>query len=259
MKRLLFFLILLLVYQTASADFRRAIFLIHSVGLGMWDRSAVSNLTPPTTIPNEVAAYNSAHALSGGGAVTMDTVYAPLGPPRPNAYSGFWWRWAQVFSGNDPWGYSINAYYDSYPIIIIKTGYLSTQTMTNADSVESSKASWRFILSVMRDHPKNLFILWTGYPSPSDGHSVRAALANDFAHWATDVLAAGNDTFGPLPDNVHLFDSFHVLASSVDAEGIIRATRRLPCSIRYLSGMCLTRPLRLRRGRSPSPGAGFPL
>lgn len=216
-RKLLLFVAFLIVVSAGSAQtFRRALFLHHSVGLTLWDRSQVSDLTPPTTIPLEVSAYNSAHGLSGGSAVSMVAEYGPIGPSLPNAYQGYWWRWAQIFSGNDPWGYSMDQFYNDYPVIVIKTGYPTTQYTTNNDSVEACKSHWRFIISKMRDHPNNFFVLWTGYPSSSDGHSDRAALTNDFVHWATDVLAVGNDSFGPMPDNVYIFDSFHVLASSSD-------------------------------------------
>jgi hypothetical protein len=210
------FLSCFLLVSTGSAQFRRALLLHHSVGLTFWDRSEVSNLSPPTTIREEVVAYNSAHGLSGDQEVSMDETYGPIGPSLPNAYQGYWWRWAQVFSGHDPWGYSLDQFYGDYPVIIIKTGYPTTQYTRNSDSVEACKSNWRFILSAMRDHPNTFFVLWTGYPAPTDGHSERAALTNDFVHWATDVLAAGDDEFGPVPDNVYIFDAFHVLASSDD-------------------------------------------
>jgi hypothetical protein len=179
----------------------------------MWDRSQVSNLTPPTTIPREIDAYNARKGYTGPMAVSMDEVYGPT-PSSVNIIT--WWRWAEVFEGTDSYGYSMDQFYSNYPVIIVKTGYLTTQATNTFDSVVVQKGEWRKILSIMRNHPANFFVIWTGYPAPTDGHSTRAALTNQFCKWATDTLAAGNDVFGPLPSNVSVFDAFHVLASPVD-------------------------------------------
>ena len=38
-------------------------------------------------------------------------------------------------------------------------------------------------------------------------------LSHQFCIWAKDTLAAGNDLiFGDFPENVYVFDSFHLLA-----------------------------------------------
>lgn len=210
----LLLLILMLCTPLAPAQqYRRAIFIHHSVGLCMWDRSIVSNLTPPTTIPREIAAYNARKGYTGPMAVSMDEVYGPT-PSSVNIIT--WWRWAEVFAGTDSYGYSMDQFYSNYPIIIVKTGYLTTQATNTFDSVEVQKGEWRTILSIMRNHPANFFVIWTGYPAATDGHSARAALTNQFCRWATDTLAAGKDVFGQLPPNVSVFDAFHVLASAVD-------------------------------------------
>jgi hypothetical protein len=138
------------------------------------------------------------------------------GPEPASVNYIYWWRWAEIFEGTDSYGYSLDQFYASYPVIVVKTGFGTTQYTTSVDSIEAQKGEWRSILSVMKSHPANFFSIWTGYPAATDGHSARAALTNHFVRWATDTLAPGNDSFGPLPPNVTLFDAFHVLASPVD-------------------------------------------
>jgi hypothetical protein len=196
-----------------AQQYRRAIFLHHSVGLCLWDRSRVSSLTPPTTMPLEIAAYNARHGYTGASAVSMDELY---GPEPSSVNYIYWWRWAEIFEGTDSYGYSLDQFYASYPVIVVKTGFGTTQYTTSVDSIEAQKGEWRSILSVMKNHQANFFSIWTGYPAATDGHSARAALTNQFVRWATDTLAPGKDSFGPLPPNVTVFDAFHVLASPVD-------------------------------------------
>ena len=213
MKKILLFVLICISASLALAQFRRAIFLHHSVGNCLWDRSRVSNLTPPTTLPKEVAAYNSKRGYTGSSAVSMDEVYFP-DPPDLNDNN--WYRWDNIFNGRDAQGITMDSYYSSYPVIVVKTCYLATQFMSVIDSIQAYKAEWRHILTVMKNHPNNFFCLWTTYPAATDGHADRDAWSNLFCIWAKDTLAAGKDSFGPLPPNVYVFDVFHKLASRLD-------------------------------------------
>ena len=211
MKKTLLFILLCLSVHTSTAQFRRAAYWHHSVGLCFWDRSQVSNLTPPTTLPKEIAAYNAARGYTGSAAVSMTESYFP--GPEGVVNDNNWYRWVAVFTGTDTYGQTIDY---SNPVIIVKTCYLSPQGMKSIDSIEAYKTHIRSIVSVMKNHPNNFFVLWTDYPAPTDGHSDRVGWSNTFSTWMKQTLATGNDSFGPFPPNIHVFDIFHKLASPVD-------------------------------------------
>jgi hypothetical protein len=215
------FLVLLLIQSPPPADaqqFRKAMFPHRSVGLCFWDRSQVSNLTPPTTILQEITSYNSSHGLSGSNAVSMDDFPTePGGDPTPVGDIGnAWYDWVHVFSGTDAWSSTFYSLMDQYPIVIVKTGYPATQYMSSPDSITAYQNQWRIIINYMRNRPQNFFVITTNYPAATDGHASRDAYSNQFCTWAKDVLAEGNDSFGPFPSNVYVFDWFHMLASSSD-------------------------------------------
>jgi hypothetical protein len=189
-----------------------------SVGLCFWDRSQVSNLTPPTTMLKEVASYNSSHSLSGSSAVHMvNFPTEPGGDPTPVGDIGnAWYDWVNVFSGADAWSSTFYSLMNQYPVVIVKTGYPATQYMNTADSITAYQSQWRRIIGYMRNRPQNFFVITTNYPAATDGHAQRDAYSNQFCTWAKNVLAEGNDSFGPFPPNVLVFDWFHMLASSTD-------------------------------------------
>jgi hypothetical protein len=124
-----------------------------------------------------------------------------------------WYRWDAVFNGSDTYGQTIDY---TQPILIVKTCYLSQQGMSSADSIAAYEAHIRHIVAVMKQHPKNFFVLWTNYPAATDGRADRAAWSNTFSTWMKQTLAMGNDSFGPFPPNVYVYDVFHKLASPVD-------------------------------------------
>ena len=211
MKKALLFAILCLSVSFSPAQFRRAVFWRHSVGLCFWDRSQVSNLTPPTTVTKEVAAYNAAHGYTGSAAVSMSELYFP--GPEGVVNDNNWYRWDAVFAGRDSYGQTVNY---ATPVLVVKTCYLSQQGMKSIDSIEAYKAHIRHIVTVMKNHPNNFFVIWTNYPAATDGRADRAAWSNTFSTWMKQTLATGNDSFGPFPPNVYVFDVFHLLASPVD-------------------------------------------
>ena len=215
MKKTFLFILLCLTVSLSPAQFRRAIFLHHSVGGVLWDRSQYSDLLPPTTLPAEITAYNNRKGYTGGNAVSMSETYFPAEDAHGSANNN-WYVWDILFSGGSWNGSTISSYYSSYPIIIVKTCYLETQDMGSPDSIAALKVHWRHILTVMKNHPSNFFVIWTNYPAATDGHSDRDAYSNTFSKWAKDTLAAGNDSFGAFPSNVYVFDVFHKLASPID-------------------------------------------
>ena len=210
------FLILLLTQipnLAPAQQFRKAIFPHRSVGLFLWDRHIVdANSTPPTTIPNEIAKYNSAHGYSGSNAVTMDKL-EPQGPAPMNN----WEDWDAVFAGNE-WTSEFQSILADYSIIVVKTGYPATQQMSYGFpwTLSNYQAEWRRIIGHMRDRPDKFFVITTNYPAATDGHSERDQQSNLFCQWAKNTLATGNDSFGPFPPNVYVLDWFHMIASSVD-------------------------------------------
>ncbi len=222
-SNLQFMLLVLLLIEASSLapaqqKFRKAMFPYRSVGLCFWDRSQVSNLTPPTTIRNEIDSYNSSHGLSGSDAVSMDNFPTEPGgdPTPPGDIGNAWYDWVHVFSGADAWSSEFYSLMDQYPIVIVKTGYPATQYMSSPDSITAYQHQWRIIINYMRNRPQNFFVITTNYPAPTDGHATRDAYSNQFCTWAKNVLAEGNDSFGPFPPNVYVFDWFHMLASSSD-------------------------------------------
>lgn len=211
MKKTLLFILICLPAFAFTAQFRRAAYWHHSVGLCFWDRSQLSNLTPPTTLPKEIAAYNAERGYTGSAAVSMIESYFP--GPEGVVNDNNWYRWDAVFSGSDPYGQTIDY---TNPVIVVKTCYLSLQGMKSIDSIAAYETHIRNIVSVMKNHPNNFFVLWTDYPAATDGHSDRAGWSNTFSTWMKQTLATGNDSFGAFPKNVYVFDIFHKLASPVD-------------------------------------------
>jgi hypothetical protein len=205
-------MILLLAVCSAGAlgqttKFRTGIFLHHSVGGVLWDRSQYSNLTPPTTIPAEIAAYNAAHHFTGTDAFSLQETYAP-DPQSLNDNN--WYRWDRIFHNDD--SYVNLSSLLTEPIVIVKTCYISQQMMSSADSIGAYEVHVRNIVKVMEQHPEHFFVLWNNYPAATDGAADRAAWSAQFSVWMKDVLAAGKDSYGPFPKNVYVFDVFRKLA-----------------------------------------------
>jgi hypothetical protein len=193
-----------------GSKFRNAVFLHHSVGGVFWDRTRTSNLTPPTTVPKEIAVYNTQHGLTGQNAVSMAELYSP-NPASLNDNN--WYRWDKIFNGGDA---SVSlASILTAPVVVVKTCYISQQMMSSVDSINAYKAHIRSIVKVMAAHPERFFVLWTNYPAATDGTSSRAAWSAQFSVWMKDVLATGKDSYGAFPRNVYVFDVFRKLANPV--------------------------------------------
>jgi hypothetical protein len=209
-------LLVLLVTQTPglapAQQFRKALFLHRSVGDCLWDRSKESCFAPPTTIPDEIATYNSNHGYTGSNAVSMDHI---LNEPAP---ANNWYDWDAIFGGSHPESSTLyNVWLKSYPIFIVKTGYPAGQFMNEADSLPAYQNQWRRIIRHMADHPENFFVITTNYPAATDKQGLyRSAQSSQFSDWGKTTLSEGNDSFGPFPPNVYVLDWFHMIARDGD-------------------------------------------
>ena len=83
-------------------------------------------------------------------------------------------------------------------------------------TVETYKWIWREIVELMETRPDKFFVIMTGSASGDENNTPTGArLAHEFAVWAKDTLANGNDpVYGAFPENVYVFDYFHYLADN---------------------------------------------
>ncbi len=83
-------------------------------------------------------------------------------------------------------------------------------------SICNYKWHWRNIISVMRAHPQNYFVIWTNAPLVQLETTPNAAMwSKQFCKWAKDTLALGLDpVFGAFPNNVYVFDFFSKLTNA---------------------------------------------
>ena len=208
MKRMLLILLSLIILTGgeifSAGKYRKAIFYHHSTGGCFYDRQNLyDNSTPSSvpTVPKEVAKYNTAHGFSVNTSVSMSEQWMPSDPTGNN-----WSDWASAFSGCD----------FSYSVIIIKTCYLQQQTMASSSDIGVLKSYYRNIVTQMKNHPANFFVIWNNVPAPTDGLSDRAVWSASFSAWCKDTLATGKDkTFGAFPKNVYVFDIFRKLADPI--------------------------------------------
>jgi len=203
--------------------FRKAVYLSQSVGTHIYDHSLVGS-PGTTTVPNEVAIYNTTHGYTGNNAFT---IYNPTDdyPAGGNQL----WKWRNAFE--DSPGYSFKEDYletDTYDIIMIKhcaasqSGiwfwwYGGPQDTLNYPQTQSTyNYQWyvRKILAVMEQYP-NKFFFWWNIPSATEdeGPSDDMARLKAFNKWMTDTLQAGLDSYGAFPPNVKIFDFFSLLKS----------------------------------------------
>ena len=203
--------------------FRRVAYLTQSVGTHIYDHSLVGS-PGTTTVPNEVAIYNSTHGYTGDSAFT---IYNPTDdyPPGGNQL----WKWWDAF--RDAPGYSFKEDYldtDTYDIIMIKhcaasqSGiwfwwYDGPQDTLNYPQTQSTyNYQWyvRKILAKMEAHPEKFFFWWN-LPAATEEESSPADMQRlaDFNKWMVDTLQAGLDSYGAFPPNVKIFDFFSLLKS----------------------------------------------
>jgi hypothetical protein len=215
-KTIFFFFIIFLTVISVSGQikFRSGTFFHHSTGLCIWGPNGSS-----TSIPLQMAAYNTAHGYTGANAVTMTELWFP--PEDDNE----WCRWHNIFENLDP-NANIQPYYSGNRIMVVKSCFPSSNVEAFGDpsdtlypdykTVYNYKWHWRHIIKVMRNHPQNFFVIWTNAPLVSgQTTSQEAYWAHSFCKWAKDTLAHGLDpVFGVFPSNVFVFDFFHKLAGA---------------------------------------------
>ncbi len=206
---------LVLNLSAGQSTFRKAIFLHHSVGDVIYHGS-YENTPIPTTVPIEIGKYNTAHGFTGSNVVSMDepsTRLWPAGGPYGTSEND-WWYWQQILSGQDNNSPTFASFLGSYPVIIIKTCFLSEEWMATDDSIAAYKSHYRAVVGLMAQRPDHFFVIWNNYPAYYTGaaNSLRSLL---FSKWAKDTLATGMDSFGPLPRNVYVFDVFRKIADPV--------------------------------------------
>lgn len=215
MKAIFYILCFFAVFETVSAQtmFRSGTFLHHSTGQNIWGPNGSS-----TSIPAQIAQYNTAHGLSGSNAVSMAQQGWPLNP-----WENEWERWHRIFKGQDP-AANIQPILDGNSIIVIKScfpssaitgmGQPSDTLAFTPKTVYNYKWHWRHIIHEMAQRPQNYFVIWTNAPlGAASTNPAAASLAKKFCTWAKDTLAMGLDPeFGSFPSNVYVFDYFRKIA-----------------------------------------------
>lgn len=222
------FLILIVLIEIPSPAFsqnslRSAILLTHSSGSRLYDYETYMGVDSGdiTSVPLEMLEYNTARGYTGSNAVQMGKRWFP----EPEGTD--WYNWLMAFRetlpSDDVW-----AKIDSFDITIIKggiqtcnmVGYGSPSdtngaTVTNK-TVETYKWIWREMVELMETRPDKFFVIMTGSASGDENNTpLGARLAHEFAIWAKDTLANGNDpVYGVFPENIYVFDYFHYLADN---------------------------------------------
>jgi len=215
MKNKIFLFVIILIGLISNIFpqtlFRDGIFLLHSTGSCIyWSPDSLAT----TNIQLEIPEYNLSHNYTGDEAISMDAIWAPNNP-----LGNDWFTWHEIFDNNDP-NNDIQPYLQNYKIIVIKSCYSSSLIVGEGSpsdtlnpeilSIYNYKWHWRSIIQVMKQHPDNFFAIWTNAPY----RGGYGDLSHLFCKWAKDTLATGNDPIlGAFPENVYVFDFFHMLAS----------------------------------------------
>ena len=208
--------ILSAIVQAQQARYRSGVFLHHSTGGCIWGPNGSS-----TSVPAEIARYNSDHQLTGDDAVSMTETGWPVTP-----WNNEWERWHRIFDNEDTVDADIRPILETQPVIVIKSCFPSSSldgygsaadTLNPTDkTVANYKWHWRNFIRVMEKHSGTFFVVWTNAPLVAGAtNDEQAALSDAFCRWAKDTLAQGLDpAFGSFPQNVYVFDFFHKLAGA---------------------------------------------
>jgi hypothetical protein len=209
----------------AQHSFRNAVLLTHSSGSRLYDYEAYMQVDSGdiTSVPIEMDLYDSAHNYTGADQVQMVKRWFP------DPLGTDWINWLECFRGNIAGdNNNVWAKTDTFDVIIIKGG-IQTCNMTGYGSpsdtsggavtnktVETYKWIWRELVELMESRPDKFWIIMTGSASGDENNTPTGAqLAHEFAIWAKDTLANGNDpVYGEFPPNVYVFDYFHYLADN---------------------------------------------
>jgi hypothetical protein len=225
-KIALYLLIMIMVCAESFAQtgkYRTGAFFAHSTGTNIWGQTGST-----TTVTNEIVKYNRSHGYTGSDSCKLTKYDFPTNP-----WTNEWSRWDSSFTVNNDPNANILQYLATNKIIMIKScfpsssitgegSYADTQTVAGRGSktIYIYKWHWRRIINVMRQHPENFFIIWTGaaqceYANPIPSWAIsQADRAHRFNKWAKDTLAAGLDPISSVfPKNVYVFDFFHKYTS----------------------------------------------
>ena len=209
--------------------FRRAVYLSQSFGTHLYNHSLVGS-PGTTTVPNEVAIYNSAHGYTGNNAFTINRI-----TPDYPLVGDMIWQWNQVFFGGSLYSNTQNviteyAIPNTYDIINVTIGFNSgdiwfpdwyvdeTDTLHYPLShIENVYKYWiRQMVATMELYPDKYWILWNIPPVVEDdaGGATYALDHANFNDWMVNTLQAGLDSYGAFPPNVYIFDVFTLLKES---------------------------------------------
>ena len=222
MKRIAVFFIALCycVLSYSQPIFKSGIFLHHSTGECIWGPNGSS-----TSVPQEIARYNTEHGYTGENAVSMTESAWPVSP-----WENGWERWHRIFENKDLVDADIRDILTNNKIVVIKSCFPSSamsgrgsasDTLTPTDqTIYNYKWHWRHIVKAMSQHTGNFFVIWTNAPLTAGASTLsEATLSKSFCRWAKDTLAKGLDpVFGAFPSNVYVFDFFSKLT---DANGFL--------------------------------------
>lgn len=220
MKRIILLLVILLAgfvnLQSQTVLFRSGRFLHHSTGGCIWGPNGSS-----TSVPLQMAAYNTLHGYTGQNAVTMTESGWPETP-----WDNEWERWHRIFENKDTTLADIRPILQNNKIVVIKSCFPSssmtgvgqpsdTLSPTNK-TIYNYKWHWRHIIQRMRTRPQNFFVMWTNAPLVSGATNLNAARwSKQFCKWAKDTLTAGLDpVIGSFPQNIYVFDFFSKLTDT---------------------------------------------
>jgi len=199
--------------RAQTVRFRSGIFLHHSTGGCIWGPNGYS-----TSVPIQMALYNQSHAYSGDASVALTEQW------YPGSTDNEWVTWHSIFEDDQP--EPISGLYPANRIVMVKScfpssdmsgvGLPSDTTDAGSKTLCNYKWHWRHIVSVMRTHPQNFFIIWTNAPLERQSTNAASAHLSDlFCTWAKDTLATGLDpVISSFPPNVYVFDFFHKLTDS---------------------------------------------
>ena len=199
--------------SAAQTRFRSGMFFHHSTGECIWGPNGSS-----TSVPQEMTRYNTQHGYTGQNAVILSENWFPV------TYDNEWATWHNIFETNSP--ENISNYFAGNKIIMVKSCFPSSaieeighpiDTLSpEYKTIYNYKWHWRHIITVMKNHPQNFFVIWTNAPlTESETNPNSAMLSKSFCKWAKDTLANGLDpVYGTFPPNVYVFDFFSKLTNA---------------------------------------------
>lgn len=229
MKNKIFLTVIILIGFISTIlpqqTFRRTVYLSQSSGTHIYDHSLVGS-SGTTTVPNEIAIYNSTHGYTGDNAFTIIRIT----PDYPLA-GDMIWQWNQVFFGGTEFYNTQNviaayAVPSTYDIINVTFGFnsaamldmaLDTVTYPVGHLTGNYKYFIRNMVAAMEQYPDKYWILWD---IPAEVESAGSSAADvltqaQFNTWMIDTLQAGLDaTYGAFPTNVYIFDIFSLLKNT---------------------------------------------